>query len=304
MDISIITPCFNSVKHIKETIDNVLNQKGHFEIEYIIIDGGSTDGTVESVRAAVERWNGGMVESNDFSPTHLHTYTITPNLSFKFLSERDNGMYDAINKGFNLATGDVFAWINSDDIYYPEAFQRVVEVFNKYKDVKWLTGNSNTINENSEITKKADCRFYSREWLKKGFYGYVAPFVEQEAVFFRKELWQRVGKLDIKYKLAGDYWLWRQFARFEELYSFDVLTSAFRQRKGQLSGDVEKYKDEMEDIKENSFFIEFFVRIFFKFEGHFPLKIANFLFRAFNKKSKVVNNDLSRCEIYNYRRDL
>lgn len=286
MKISIVTPCFNTGKYIAETIESVLSQKGDFELEYIIVDGGSTDGTIDTIKKYEKE-----VSSRHASRVNLYR-----------VSEPDKGMYDAINKGFSMASGDIFAWINSDDIYYPEAFKKVTEVFNKYDDIMWLAANSNTISENSEVVKKGKCLFYNREWLQKGFYGYVAPFVEQETVFFRKELWQRVGKFDINYKLAGDYWLWMQFAKFEELYSLDFLTSAFRQRKGQLSGDKERYRREMDNIKQENYFIEFFVKIFFKFEGHFSLKITNIIFRVFNAKSKAVNNDLNRYVTYNHRR--
>jgi glycosyltransferase involved in cell wall biosynthesis len=289
MKISIITPCFNSEKYIKETIESVLSQKGDFELEYIIVDGGSTDGTVEYLKKIDETICKG---EKSFAPTKC----------FKYISEPDKGMYDAVNKGFSMATGDIFAWINSDDIYYEGAFERILEAFQKHKDVDWIVGISNTINENSEIIIEGCLRFYNTKWIQKGYYGAVTAFISQESVFFRKSLWDKVGKIDTELKLAGDYWLWKKFAGFTELYSLDYLTSAFRKRKGQLSSELDKYLKEaklISGVDKNSFKL---LHYFTKYEGHFSYKTANLLFRFFNKKAKFIEKNLTIRESHNFYR--
>ncbi|HEY4500327.1 MAG TPA: glycosyltransferase, partial [Candidatus Paceibacterota bacterium] len=99
MKFSIVTPVYNGQAHIRETIESVLSQEGDFEIEYFIMDGGSTDATVEIVLEYASR-----------------------DKRVSVFSEKDSGMYDAVNKGFFKATGDVYAYINSDDVYEPGAF--------------------------------------------------------------------------------------------------------------------------------------------------------------------------------------
>ena len=108
MKLSIITPCYNSENFIEETIESVLSQRGDFEIEYIIVDGGSTDRTLSIVR----KYND-WIESGSF-PIKCSKANIT------YISERDKGMYDALAKGFKLVTGDIIAYINSDDFYLSE----------------------------------------------------------------------------------------------------------------------------------------------------------------------------------------
>ena len=101
MKITLITACFNSEATIRTAIDSVLSQKG-VDVEYIVVDGGSTDGTVEIIKEYADK-------------TH-NSQLLTPNFTFRWLSERDKGMYDAINKGIKMATGDVVGILNADDV--------------------------------------------------------------------------------------------------------------------------------------------------------------------------------------------
>ena len=276
MKMSIVTPCFNSERYMKETIESVVCQKGNFELEYIIVDGGSTDGTVDILREYAQKYN------------------------ITWISEPDKGMYDAVNKGFSMATGDILAWINSDDIYYEGAFKRALEAFQKNKEVDWIVGISNTIDENSEIIIDGCLRFYNTEWIRKGYYGAITAFISQESVFFRKCLWDKVGRIDIQLKLAGDYWLWREFAQFSELYSLDYLTSAFRKRNGQLSSEFDEYLKEAKSISgvdKDSFKI---LHYFTKYEGHFLEKVVNLFFRIFNKEAKFIEKDLTIRKTRNF----
>jgi glycosyltransferase involved in cell wall biosynthesis len=198
MKFSIVTPCFNSERWIRETIESVLSQSGDFDVEYIIMDGGSTDGTLDIIRKYKD---------------------------IKLFSEKDAGMYDAINRGFEHATGDIFAYINSDDKYEPGAFRAMAEIFSEYPDIMWLKG------------------------VASGVYGMQSYHVAQDSVFWRKELWNKVKPIPTKYKLAGDYWLWTQFANFNTLWTASVPASNYRKHKNQLSRDISKYKKEQKEIQ-------------------------------------------------------
>ena len=150
-------------------------------------------------------------------------------------SEKDNGMYDAINKGFAHATGDIYAYINSDDTYVPGTFQKIVSSFEKFPEIQWLKGTTCVIKENGELMRRTPCFIYNQSWIQKGIYGRYAYFIQQESVFWRKELWQKIDGIDTQFKLAGDYWLWKQFARHEPLWSLDEEIACFRRVSSSLS---------------------------------------------------------------------
>src|SRR5262249_6239845 len=104
MRISIVTPSFNQCRFLRETIDGVLSQQGDFQVEMLVMDGGSTDGTVDLLRSVGD-----------------------PRL--RWVSERDRGQTDALRKGLRHVTGDVVGWVNSDDLYAPGALARVAAAF-------------------------------------------------------------------------------------------------------------------------------------------------------------------------------
>ena len=111
--ISIVTPSFNQGQFLEQTIRSVLSQ-GYPNLEYIIIDGGSTDGSVEIIKRYEKQ-------------------------IFFWCSEKDKGHYDAINKGFSRSTGDILAWINSDDIYFPWTLMTVATMMSSVPEVQWLS---------------------------------------------------------------------------------------------------------------------------------------------------------------------
>lgn len=231
---SIVTPTFNSENTLVETIESVISQEGAFEIEYIIFDNLSTDSTAGIIKKYEKALSDG-------------SYPIKcKNIDFRWSSERDRGMYDAINKGFSRSTGNVFAWINSDDIYLPGSFQLVARVFSEFPQVKWLKGVTSFIKDSSIIP--GQCHLYDRDWIKKGYYGRGAYVIEQDSVFWRHELWKNAGGINPKLKLAGDYELWLKFSRIAELYALKADLSRFRIRKDQLSSNMTGYLDECRRI--------------------------------------------------------
>ncbi|MBC8488104.1 MAG: glycosyltransferase [Bacteroidetes bacterium] len=214
--ISIVTPSLNQALFLEETILSVLDQD-YPNLEYIIIDGVSTDGSVDIIRKYADRL----------------TY---------WVSEPDRGMYDAISKGFAISSGEILAWINSDDIYFDNAFHTVVDIFTQIPEVDWITGRCGYIDSSGNFTDKARKKLYKRELLKRGFY--KSPYsyvVNQNAVFWRRSLWEKVHGCDKNLKAAGDFVLWTKFAEFSELYFVDHVFSAFRRHENQITKKSNAY---------------------------------------------------------------
>lgn len=223
LKISVVTVCYNMAQYIEATIKSVLSQ-GYPNLEYIIIDGGSTDGTQQIIEKYQDQ------------------------LAY-YVSEPDNGMYDAINKGFLKATGDIIAWINADDIYMPWTLHTINDVFTCFPETKWLGGKYAFLNENGTLAQifpqtsiRCSKDIYNG-WCREGVLGPL----QQESMFWRKELYTESGGLDTSYRYAGDFELWMRFAKHANLTKIDLPLAAFRKRKSSLSkAGKEKYDFEIE----------------------------------------------------------
>ena len=287
MKFSIITPVYNGEKYIAETIESVLSQKGDFEIEYIIQDGGSTDGTLDIIR----RYEKLLTEKQ--CPIKCHA------ISYQWFSQKDKGMYDAINKGFKMATGDIYAWINADDIYLPQAFATAAEIFVQYPDIEWVKGINTTSNESGKSITQGSCFLYRQDWLQEGIYGRNAYFVQQDSVFWRRSLWKKARPNISSFRLAGDYALWTAFAAHAPLWSFNKRVSVFRERTGQLSGVMEQtYRREQKAIAPHNFFLEKRVMSFFLLKRllkldpkHIIARIIFFVLFPFHKQQWYIEFD-------------
>ena len=216
--ISIVTVVYNGEKYLEETIQSVINQT-YDNVEYIIIDGGSIDGTLDIIKKyedQIDYW----------------------------VSEKDKGIYDALHKGFSCASGEIFAWLNADDIYYPWTLKTVVNILLENKNIDWITGVPTQINEDSDMINVGHPKYYFQYFLKQGYYrGDFFGFIQQESTFFRKDLYSKT-LLDRSLKLAGDYKLWIDFAHFAHLYTVKVVFSSFRIHGNQKSSDINKYYNE------------------------------------------------------------
>lgn len=236
MKFSIVTPAYNSERCIQETIESVIRQKGDFSIEYIILDNHSTDCTYAIVKEYQELLAAGKIA--------ISCHDVQVHL----ISEQDSGMYDAIKKGFARAHGDVFAWINSDDVYLPGAFDIIQKTLEMYPEISWLKGITSYINENSTIYAAGHCNLYRQDWIKAGLYGTALYFIQQDSVFWRADLWKKSGGMDGSLSMAGDYFLWKSFAKSVPLYSLNAYVSCFRKMPNQKSADIRAYKQEIEEF--------------------------------------------------------
>lgn len=238
---SIITPCLNAEKYIEETVLSVVNQtsviKGSVHLEYIICDGGSTDRTCEIAESVLEK---------------------SGNCTWKILSEKDNGMYEAIVKGFKQVNGHICAYLNAGDIYSAKAFEIISEVFEN-PAINWVSGMKVVINEDSQIIRARLPYKYRRTFIRNGYYGDFLPFIQQDACFWRVELNDLLNHSYLSsMKLAGDYYLWHCFANTYDLFIVNTHISSFRIHKGQKSENKRAYRKEKRSfLKRNLFSIIF-----------------------------------------------
>jgi glycosyltransferase involved in cell wall biosynthesis len=179
--VSIVTPSFNQARYFEATIRSALEQD-YPNIEYIVVDGGSTDGSVEIIKKYADRlaW---------------------------WVSEKDQGQTDAINKGFARARGDILAWINSDDTYEPGAVSAAVKYLQDHPDVGMVYGDAHFIDEGGRVIGKFAARQTDYLRLRRGY-----VHIPQQAAFFRADLWREVGPLDPSFYFAMDYDLWVRLA--------------------------------------------------------------------------------------------
>ncbi|MDQ3047793.1 MAG: glycosyltransferase [Bacteroidota bacterium] len=222
--ITIITPVYNQVEFIERTIRSVLEQN-YPNLEYIIVDGGSTDGT----KAIIEKYR-----------TQINM----------IISEKDDGMYHALDKGFRNSTGELMAWINADDRYHYNSFFIVAEIFSKYKNVEFLMGQPSTFDEQDRCVMIGELR----QWSKYDFFISGTNWgIQQESTFWRRSLWERSGSyISTDYKLAGDCELWTRFlvGSNAKLHMTTALIGGFRTRANQLSSNRSAYANEVKRIVE------------------------------------------------------
>jgi glycosyltransferase involved in cell wall biosynthesis len=221
--ITIVTPNFNGGKFIEETIISVIGQN-YPNLEYIVVDGASTDGSIDKIRKYEKQiiW---------------------------WVSEPDNGMYNAIQKGFDRSTGEIMGWINSDDILQKNSLFALADIFSGNNQIQWIQGYPNVIDEQGRIIFHRPPRFDKYEFYLKSYHDGI--FIQQESTFWRRDLWALCGgQLSDKCKYAGDFELWMRFFRFADLYNTKSFLGSFRiHGSGQRSREYySEYLSECDDV--------------------------------------------------------
>jgi glycosyltransferase involved in cell wall biosynthesis len=195
--VSIVTPSFNQARFLESTICSVLDQD-YPNIEYILVDGGSTDGSLD----IIQRY------SNQFA---------------WWVSEKDRGQTDAINKGFARSKGKILAWLNSDDTYEPHALHEAVKFLQGQPEVGLVYGDTNYIDESGRVIGRFPAAQTDYKRLRRGY-----VHIPQQASFWRSDLWQKVSPLDPSFYFAMDYDLWVRLAGLAPIRYTPRLWANFR----------------------------------------------------------------------------
>lgn len=206
MDFSIIVPTYNCEKYLKECLNSIVSQKHDGETQIILVDNESTDDTLNIARTYKE---------------------------VTIVCEKDKGEPDALNKGLKLATGDVIAYLDSDDIYAPSAFVAVECLFGRND---WIYGKSHFIDEEGNQIRRTITTL--KQLLQKN-YSYEKLcnlcFICQPSVFLKREFVQRVGEFNVDYPLIFDYEYWLRAGKLSTPAYVPLYLSSMRAHGGSNS---------------------------------------------------------------------
>jgi len=217
--ITVVTVVYNGVAYLEDTIRSVIEQT-YDNVEYIIVDGGSTDGTLDVIRkyeGSIDYW----------------------------VSESDKGMYDGLAKGFQTVSGSILCYLNAGDLYVNTAMEAVVSIF-RDTGVEWITGLRSVCNEGNQVIRVDTPFRYRSRLIRAGVYGKYLPYIQQESTFWSRKLLCQVD-MDVfrSLRYAGDYYLWFCFARKARLECAQVQLGIFKRHEGQLSENLDKYRGEL-----------------------------------------------------------
>jgi hypothetical protein len=211
--ITLVTAVYNGAEYLEATMRSIVNQ-GYPNLEYIVVDDGSTDRTPEIIakyKRAVTCW----------------------------VRQTNQGLYAALNAGFARSSGEVMGWLNSSDMLQVNGLFTVGSIFQKLRDVEWITGRPTKISATGMTIDVLPIPRWSRERFLAG----ANKHIQQESTFWRRSLWQRAGaKLSTDYRAEGDFELWVRFFRHAQLHSVNALIGGYRLHDGALSAsNMQRY---------------------------------------------------------------
>lgn len=220
--ITLVTAVYNGERFLEDTIRSVLSQ-GYPKLEYVIVNDGSTDATVEIIKKYEQHLAGWINQSN-------------------------RGLYAALNAGFERSTGEVLGWLNSSDMLHTHGLLVVGSVFSAFPDVEWVTGRPTIFSlEGWPIIVHRLPR-----WSRHRYLAGVNRHIQQESTFWRRSLWEKAGgRLSTKFRAEGDFELWIRFFRHAKLYSVDALVGGWRYHSDGLShSNIDGYNRTCDEIIE------------------------------------------------------
>lgn len=204
--ISLVTAVYNGKKYVEATICSILSQ-GYPNLEYFVIDGGSTDGTVAIIRKYESQLSG-------------------------WSSEPDRGVYDSLNKGFARSNGEIMGWLNASDMLHTHGLFAVGSVFSRFAEVEWITGRPTLFGGEGWPCAAKELR----RWSRYRFLAGANQHIQQESTFWRRSLWERAGgAFSTEFRSEGDFELWVRFFRCARLYTVDALIGGWRAHDDGLS---------------------------------------------------------------------
>lgn len=266
--ITIVTPCWNAESYISDTMRSILdaheNANHDMTLQYIICDGGSTDNTLKIIENIVAEKKG-------------------VNVDFEIISEKDHGMYHALAKGLQAASGDIVSYLNAGDLYSPQAFDIIFTIF-ATMPVRWLTGMTVLYNEFNHVIGAWLPFKYRRQLIQCGFYDGRLPFIQQETTFWRKDLLALVDLQKLaSLQFAGDFYLWKKFSEQTDLFITEAWLGGWKIHQGQISADLQSYKKEMHLLAKRPTFSNYLTYIF----DRLPFLLPNDLKKRLNRKTLI-----------------
>jgi len=220
--ISLVTPSFNQVDLVDAAMSSILDQN-YPELEYVVIDGGSTDGSADAIARYADR------------------------LAY-WVSEPDDGHYPAVNKGFAKTSGEIMGYLNGDDLLLPGSLDLIAEIFSTHPEIRWLTAAHMAVDSKGRpVGVTAPLRWSRWHIITSG----ERRSLPQESTFWRRSLWEEAGgRLDESFPLAADYELWARFSRFDVPVSLRAPLACFRHVEGQRSiALADRYAQEVQEIQ-------------------------------------------------------
>jgi len=258
---SIVTPSYNQGQFIEETIKSVLGQEGDFYIEYIIVDGGSTDSTVYTIKKYET-----LLKEKKLPVKCL-------GIKYRWVSEKDNGQSDAVNKGVEMAKGDFIGWLNSDDCYASDSVIKTVSEEFKKNSTDIVYGNGVMVDADNNFIRD----YKSRQVNLKDIVIHPSSVLNQPALFFKKELYFTAGGLDEKLEWTMDYDLWFRMFLKSKRYIYIDQTLA----RAKYHSDAKSVEHMWKQIIET-------IAVKKKYTKNFDLSFIDLIHLHFNNLSLIV----------------